>query len=151
MTRSTRIPRTGVGKRLDSVSVVQADEAGRAELVALDGERSPLVRGEEFRSVLTRRFGANSIRSPRFVVRKEARSLSFAGRGRGHGAGLCQRGAIARLRSGATVEQVLATYYPGTVLVTVLTPAVTSVTAAGAPSMPSRVRRRECTGSMASG
>lgn len=108
--------RTAVGKRLDNVSVMLADEAGRAELVALDGERSPLVRGEEFRSVLTRRFGVNSVRSPRFVVRKAGQTLNFAGRGRGHGAGLCQRGAMARLRRGETVEQVLATYYPGTVL-----------------------------------
>jgi stage II sporulation protein D len=108
--------RTAVGSRLDHISVVQRDESGRVVLVALDGERSPLVRGEELRAVLSRQFGDRAVRSPRFHVRDDSGRLRFEGRGRGHGAGLCQRGAMARLQAGASVAQVLATYYPGTVL-----------------------------------
>jgi stage II sporulation protein D len=111
-----RDPRTAVGSRLDDISVVQQDEAGRVELVALDGERSPMVRGEELRAVLSRQFGDRSIRSPRFEIRRESGSLHFAGRGRGHGAGLCQHGAMDRLRDGATLAEVFRTYYPGTQL-----------------------------------
>lgn len=36
------------------------------------------------------------------------------GRGFGHGAGMCQWGAIARARAGQTSEEILGTYYPGT-------------------------------------
>jgi stage II sporulation protein D len=121
-----RDPRTAVGRRLDGIRVVQRDEAGRVELVALDGERSPIVRGEELRSALTRQFGDRSIRSPRFEVRNDSGRLRFDGRGHGHGAGLCQRGAVARLRAGASVAQVLLTYFPGTTL------------AAAVPALPPR-------------
>lgn len=107
-------PQTAVGSRLHGLQVVQYDESGRAALVALDGERSPLVRGEEVRSALARQFGARSIRSTRFTLRREGDRFSFEGRGFGHGVGLCQRGALARLRAGASVETVLRTYYPGT-------------------------------------
>lgn len=109
-------PATAVGRRLDAVRVVETDASGRAVLVALDGERSPLVRGEELRAVLTRSFGARAVRSTRFTVRREGDRFSFSGRGFGHGVGLCQRGALARLLAGASVAAVLQTYYPGTTI-----------------------------------
>jgi stage II sporulation protein D len=108
--------RTAVGTRLDAISIVERDEAGRAALVALDGERSPLVRGEELRAAIVSRLGARTLRSPRFDVRRDGDRFVFTGRGRGHGAGLCQHGALARLQAGANVATVLATYFPGTTL-----------------------------------
>jgi stage II sporulation protein D len=106
-------PKTAVGGRLDAVTVLERDGSGRAVLVAVDGERSPLVRGEELRAVLVRRFGDRSIRSPRFDVIRDGDRLRFSGRGRGHGAGLCQAGAMARLRGGASAVSVLAAYFAG--------------------------------------
>ena len=118
--------RTSVGARLEAISIVARDEAGRVELAALDGERSPIVRGEELRAAINRQFGDRSIRSPLFTVSRDGDHLVFAGRGWGHGAGLCQRGAAARLLAGASFGQVLATYYPGTVLTRPRLPATTS-------------------------
>jgi stage II sporulation protein D len=109
-------PRTIVGGRLDSIDIVQADAAGRATLVALTGARSPVVRGEELRLVLVRAFGTRSVRSPRFTVQREGDSFVFAGTGIGHGAGLCQFGAMARLRAGAAPAEVIGFYYPGTTI-----------------------------------
>jgi SpoIID/LytB domain protein len=43
--------------------------------------------------------------------------VELKGRGYGHGAGMCQWGAIGRARAGQTYEEILATYYPGAVLV----------------------------------
>jgi stage II sporulation protein D len=40
----------------------------------------------------------------------------ISGRGYGHGAGMCQWGAIARARAGQSAEQILAVYYPGATL-----------------------------------
>jgi stage II sporulation protein D len=108
--------RTIVRGRLDSIDIVQADPAGRALLVALTGTRSPVVRGEELRLVLVRAFGARSVRSPRFTVHRDGDSFVFEGTGIGHGAGLCQFGAMARLRAGASPAEVITFYYPGTTI-----------------------------------
>jgi stage II sporulation protein D len=111
-----RDPRTNVGGRLDSIDLLQVDPAGRVMLVGLTGGKSPVVRGEELRAVLMRAFGARSVQGPRFRVRREGEAFVFEGSGVGHGAGLCQYGAAARLRGGATPTDVIRYYYPGTVI-----------------------------------
>jgi stage II sporulation protein D len=105
--------RTRVGARLDAVDVVTRDAADRAVLIALTGERSPVVRGEELRGVLVRAFGPRSVRSTRFHVTRDGEAFVFEGTGFGHGAGLCQAGALSRLRAGASVGEVIAHFYPG--------------------------------------
>jgi stage II sporulation protein D (peptidoglycan lytic transglycosylase) len=75
-----------------------------------------VVRGDEFRQVLSRAFGPRAIRSTLFEVRRAGAAFTFSGRGYGHGVGLCQAGALARLRAGATPSDVVRYYYPGTVL-----------------------------------
>jgi stage II sporulation protein D len=109
-------PRTAVGARLDRLDVSGRDAAGRAELITLRGSRTFVVRGEVFRDVVTRALGPKSIRSTLFTVKKTQAGYAFAGKGFGHGVGLCQAGALARLRAGASVKNVLAHYYPGTTL-----------------------------------
>ena len=109
-------PRTRVGARLDTIRIVDRDASGRAATVALHGTQERLVRGEDLRSILTRRFGVRSIRSTLFDVRRDGMSFVFDGRGFGHGVGLCQAGALARIRAGATAADVLRHYYPGTTL-----------------------------------
>jgi stage II sporulation protein D len=110
-------PRTRVGSRLTDIRVKHRDDAGRAALVTLGGTRDLQVRGEELRAVMARAFGAKSIRSTRFEIARDGGKFVFTGRGFGHGVGLCQTGAFARLQAGARPEQVLARYYPGTRLV----------------------------------
>jgi stage II sporulation protein D len=107
-------PVTRVGRRLDGVAVLDRDVGGRGRLLALEGELSPVVRGEEFRRVVMATFGAQSVRSMRFRVVRTGARFEFEGRGNGHGAGLCQAGALGRLVQGASVEDVLEHYYPGT-------------------------------------
>ena len=109
-------PRTYVGARLERIDVVRRDAGGRAELVALAGERAPLVRGEELRAVMSRAFGPRAIRSTRFHVTRAKGRFEFTGQGFGHGVGLCQAGAFARIAAGATVQEVLAFYFPGSEL-----------------------------------
>ena len=106
--------RTRVGNRLDRVDVLRRDDGGRAELVALDGERAPVVRGEELRTVLARAFGYRAFRSTRFHVVRTERGFEFTGQGFGHGVGLCQVGAYARIAAGASIADVLGYYFPGT-------------------------------------
>ena len=108
--------RTNVGGSLDVVEVSGRDAAGRAELVTLRGARTFLVRGEVFRDVVTRALGAKSLRSTLFSVKRIKDRLVFSGRGYGHGVGLCQAGAAARIRAGASPADVLQHYFPGTSL-----------------------------------
>jgi len=109
-------PRTDVGATLDRIEIAGRDAAGRAELVTLRGTRAFVVRGEVFRDAVTRALGVASIRSTMFTVKKTRAGFAFAGKGYGHGVGLCQTGAIARLKAGAPPEQVLSYYFPGTSL-----------------------------------
>jgi stage II sporulation protein D len=117
----SRMRVTGV---LDTIEVISRDGAGRAERIALYGHAQNAgrtnsvieIRGDELRQVLTRAFGPRTIRSTRFDVRRTASTFTFSGRGFGHGVGLCQAGALARLRAGATPVDVLGYYYPGATL-----------------------------------
>ncbi len=109
-------PRTAVGARLDRIEIAGRDEAGRAEQILLRGTRTFAIRGEVFRDVLTRAFGVKSLRSTLFSVTKSRDVFAFSGKGFGHGVGLCQAGALARLKAGASPDQVLAHYFPGTAL-----------------------------------
>jgi stage II sporulation protein D len=109
-------PRTEVGAKLDNVEIAARDESGRAEKILLRGTRTFVVRGEIFRDVVTRRLGARTVKSTMFSVKKVKSGFSFSGRGFGHGVGLCQAGALARLRAGESPEEVLAHYFPGTTL-----------------------------------
>lgn len=109
--------RTRVGRQLREITVLHRDRGGRAITLALRGTRDTTVRAEDLRAVLARVFGAKSVRSTSFDVARRGSRFTFTGRGYGHGVGLCQAGALARLKAGARPEQVLTRYYPGTRLV----------------------------------
>lgn len=106
-------PRTRVGRSLDGIDVLERDAGGRATVLALRGERDTAVRAEIARDVLSKILGARSIRSTAFEIQKQANAYRFTGRGFGHGVGLCQAGAFARIRAGATTGEVLKKYFPG--------------------------------------
>ncbi len=116
--------RTRISGPLDAIDIVARDDAGRAERLALqgsvrnaDGTRAgTIIRGDELRQVLARALGPRAIRSTRFDVRRTGAMFTFSGSGYGHGVGLCQAGALARLRAGAKPVDVLRYYYPGAVL-----------------------------------
>ena len=66
-----------------------------------------MVRGEDLRDVLGQSFGGRSIKSTRFSIEHTAGTFVFDGKGFGHGVGLCQAGALARIRAGAKLPAVL--------------------------------------------
>ena len=92
--------RSDVGARLDGVTVVKRDRTGRAELVAVAGERRRVLRGWDFKIIVGRTLGWSVIKSSRFTVTREGDDFVFRGSGFGHGLGLCQHGAhtLARRR-----------------------------------------------------
>jgi len=106
--------RSRVGSRLDRIRVLEIDQAARIVRLVLDGERAPVVRGEQLRAIVAERFGARSVRSTRFTVRRIGARFVFEGTGYGHGVGLCQTGALRQARDGRRPEAILRYYYPGT-------------------------------------
>ena len=110
--------RTRVGARFDGLEVLQRDAAGRAERIALHGSTDRIVRGEDFRDAVSSTLGSKAIRSTLFQVSRHGQMFLFEGRGFGHGVGLCQAGALARVRAGQHVTTVLQTYFPHTKIVT---------------------------------
>jgi stage II sporulation protein D (peptidoglycan lytic transglycosylase) len=110
--------RTRSGNTLRGIQVLERDGAGRAERIAIHGSQELIVRGEEFRDVLSQTFGSRGIKSTWFDIRRAGASYIFEGRGFGHGVGLCQAGALARIRAGAKLPAVLQQYFPGTRLIT---------------------------------
>ena len=113
-------PATSLGGSLQSIEIASRDESGRAMKIRIAANAARggalVVRAEDFRAALARVFGAQAIRSARFDVRQDGGWFIFAGQGFGHGVGLCQAGAFARIRTGAAARDVLEYYYPGTSL-----------------------------------
>ncbi len=110
--------RTKIGASLRGIQVLERDGAGRAKQIALHGSQDRIVRGEDFRDAVSPSFGSRAIKSTWFDVRRAGASFIFEGRGFGHGVGLCQAGALARIRAGTKLPVVLQQYFRGTRLIT---------------------------------
>ena len=87
------------------------------KLVGSSG-KSDFLRAEDFR--LTIDPTGNKIKSTICQIINEGDKWEFlAGRGYGHGVGMCQCGAQAMAREGNTAEQILSHYYYGSKIVRV--------------------------------
>lgn len=85
--------------------------AGRVKDIRILHSRGELViTGQEFRRVL----GYAKVRSTRFSIERIDRHVVFAGKGAGHGVGLCQWGAKEMAELGYPYQSILRYYYPGT-------------------------------------
>lgn len=73
---------------------------------------------ESSRLNLDRRLGWGAVPSNTFTMQKEGSQTLLRGVGRGHGIGLCQAGARSMARDGADFREILAHYYPNTVITT---------------------------------
>ena len=98
-----------LGNGLTSVSVTERFSGGRAQTVMLKGKSGKFlsISGKRFRA----RLGYNTVKSLRFSVNIVSGMMKLAGRGHGHGVGLCQWGARGMGRAGYTHEQIIRKYY----------------------------------------
>jgi stage II sporulation protein D len=114
------VPAERVGQVRDVV-VTERGTSGRATAIRIVLSQSTVpVTGQAIRSAL-RPEGATLLRSTGFQVEATKSGgrltrLVVEGKGNGHGVGMCQWGAVGRARAGYSAEQILAAYYPGTVL-----------------------------------
>ena len=72
---------------------------------------------EQARLELGRKLGWGVVPGSNYQARREGEKFVVRGRGAGHGLGLCQKGAAAMAAEGAGFRQILARYFPNTILV----------------------------------
>jgi stage II sporulation protein D len=99
---------------LDSLRVAVFDRSGRADQIAIEGNRTFWVPASEFRQALVRAMKTEVLPSTKFLIERDHGDFIFEGRGWGHGVGLCQSGAIAMANAGKNYHEILDHYYPGT-------------------------------------
>lgn len=103
--------------RIEDLEVVERTPSGRVKDLSFRGTGVELVLSRlDIRRALPH--DGRILNSTDFQVVEHADGLvELQGRGYGHGAGMCQWGAIGRARAGQSYGQILGTYYPGAVLV----------------------------------
>lgn len=87
--------------------------SGSGRVLRLETSRGP-VEAETLHLRVGRALGWNLLRSRAYVVDSRAEGAVFLGKGAGHGAGFCQKGAMEMAKSGADFREILAFYFPGT-------------------------------------
>lgn len=99
-----------------SMSIESRTSSGRNRKLRITSSegRSYVVDEQTFRFAAGRALGWNRIRSDQYDVQSTSAGFHFAGRGAGHGVGMCQRGAAVMGYQGKSYREILAFYYPGT-------------------------------------
>lgn len=105
--------------QVEELEVIGRTPSGRVRDLAFRGAGLELVLNRlDIRRVLAQ--DGRILNSTDFALADRVDGLvEVRGRGYGHGAGMCQWGAIGRARAGQSFEQILRAYYPGAVLVNV--------------------------------
>ena len=102
-----------LGKIIDLIPLKRG-VSGRIYELKIVGENGNIIIGKELE---IRKWLSNShLYSSAFVVEKEGDTFTLYGAGWGHGVGLCQIGAAVMAEKGYTYKEILAHYYPNTIL-----------------------------------
>jgi SpoIID/LytB domain protein len=91
------------------IAVTSRGVSGRARLLVVEGERG---RAEVAGELKIRRLLGN-LPSAMFLVDREGGATVLRGGGWGHGAGMCQWGAVGRAEAGQGYREILRAYFSG--------------------------------------
>ena len=102
-----------LGKIIDLIPLKRG-VSGRIYELKIVGENESIIIGKELE---IRKWLSNShLYSSAFIVEKDGNTFTLYGAGWGHGVGLCQIGAAVMAEKGYTYKEILAHYYPNTIL-----------------------------------
>ena len=101
------------GSVLRDVAIVARNDSTRVTRLRLSGFTPAEVSGPEFRALVSRTLGVQSIKSTAFDVSRTANGFHFTGRGFGHGVGLCVLGSVRLAARGETADEILGRYFQG--------------------------------------
>lgn len=116
------LSRFGVTAPIAAIEPVAVEENGRPRefrIRSAAGEVTLLAGA--LRTAVNDALGWDTLPSADFVAAPNGDAIVFAGRGSGHGVGLCQWGADGLAKAGRSAAEIIAHYYPG-VTVTPITP-----------------------------
>lgn len=102
-----------------AIEIADKNAAGRPTTIRLRPRSGGAVtiEAEDFRRAMNAAGDSKtSMRSSDFSVSISAKNADFTGRGFGHGVGLCQHGAQEMARKGSSYQQILARYYPDSMI-----------------------------------
>lgn len=97
-----------------NVEPMEWGESGRIWKLKVEGNAATLIIGKELE--IRRILSESHLKSSAFDVVIEGNKVILEGKGWGHGVGLCQIGAAVMASKGYTYDQILAHYYPDTVI-----------------------------------
>jgi stage II sporulation protein D len=104
-------------RSLDGIAILNRTSSGRAATLLLTGGNESIrISATSFRFAIGRELGWDTIRGDQYEVRVSNGRVVFEGNGSGHGVGLCQDGAEQMGLGGSSYREILAFYYPGTVI-----------------------------------
>ena len=127
-----RRARVGVGE-IREMEILDRSESLRVQRLEIrHGQGSLQLRGVDFRRIV----GYDTLKSTLFAVSVQGERAIFQGRGWGHGVGLSQYGAKEMGERGYSYREILAHYYPRTVLTLVDGLALPGPNPAPGPPMP---------------
>lgn len=98
---------------ISSIYIDSKNEGGRVNNVIINHTNGlTTIPSHKFRSMV----GFDKIWSTMFTIKSNGDKAVFQGKGKGHGVGLCQKGAIAMAELGYNYKQILGFYYQGVYL-----------------------------------
>ena len=97
------------------ISIVDRDRSERIEDLKITQKKGQIliIKGKDFRDLM----GPNVIDSNNYDIFMKGYYVDLIGKGCGHGVGMCQWGALGMARQQFTYRQILAYYYPQSVLI----------------------------------
>ena len=102
-----------LGKIIDLIPLKRG-VSGRIYELKIVGENESIIIGKELE--IRKWLSESHLYSSAFIVEKENDTFTLYGAGWGHGVGLCQIGAAVMAEKGYTYKEILAHYYPNTIL-----------------------------------
>lgn len=112
-----RASQLNVPNKLERIVIAERTPSQRARSLELIGpDRGLALSAGSLRLAVGRNLGWNKLRSDRYEIETSGNRICFRGTGEGHGIGLCQDGADEMGLQGRSYREILAFYYPGTIL-----------------------------------
>lgn len=101
-------------QKVSDIKIISRSADGRVQSLELIGGKNPVrMSGHEMRMAI----GPMRIKSTLLSkIKVSGKKLYIAGRGFGHGVGMCQHGANGMAQAGKSYQEILQFYYPGTTL-----------------------------------
>ena len=99
---------------IKDITIVDRNRSERIDHLKITQKKGNelIIKGKDFRDLM----GPNVLKSNNYEIVMQGYYVDFIGKGWGHGVGMCQWGALAWPDSNLTIEQILAYYYPRSVL-----------------------------------